>query len=250
MTTRYDSGTNTCSGKTQPGSLKWRSHERNSHLNTLDDLLTFCQTATYNKEKGRPTIISVDGIIGAGKTSLLDELSGLVDPEREVIIREPVDKWTSLVDACDGMSLLEKFYTYPSVYAYMFQTVVLQTLKQSVDDAIRDHPNCQVLICERSVAASRYVFCEMLCRNGHMTAFERQVYENAFDDYTCTRYYPDNILYLDVSPRICFERMNQRGRKGEERVTMSYLEHCETLYHEWLTGTKKVFTYTPPPHLL
>ena len=175
-------------------------------------------------------MISIDGNIGAGKTTLLQKLQKVVDPERVVIVYEPVKKWTELIDMSDGMSLLQKYYTYPNMYSFMFQTVIFQTIIQSIDEAISNNPKCEIILCERSIASSRNVFCKMLVEDKRMTAFEHQIYESFFTPTICEKYYPDHTIILEVPLQICYERVISRAREGEKPINMEYLKRIDNMY--------------------
>ena len=42
---------------------------------------------------------------------------------------------------------------------------------------------------------------------------------------------------MSLSPYDCYERVQQRNRKGEEDITMDYLEECEKFFEKWLNET-------------
>lgn len=199
-----------------------------------NELVAFCNQSVLPKPSHpRPWILSIDGNIGAGKTTMLSMLEQDVDPRRVVIIREPVDKWTQMVDPTDGLNILQKYYEYPLVYSFMFQVVVMNTLMQSIDEVIAANPACEILVCERSIATSREVFAKLLHQTHKMTLFEYQVYESMFTPSICERYYPDNTIFLDVPVEICYERMKKRAREGEETVTLDYLHQLDRVYREF-----------------
>ena len=196
----------------------------------LNQLLDFCNNYVKPITSKKPFMISIDGNIGAGKTTLLQKLSQVVDPDRVVIVYEPVKKWTELIDLSDGMSLLQKYYTYPNMYSFMFQTVIFQTIIQSIDEAIANNPKCEIILCERSIASSRNIFCKMLVEDKRMTAFEYQVYESFFTPNICEKYYPDHTIILEVPLSICFERIISRAREGEKPINMEYLKRIDKMY--------------------
>ena len=197
---------------------------------SYETLVDFCKTYTKPSKTCRPWIISIDGNIGAGKTTLLQKLQREVDPKRVVVVYEPVQKWTELVDLTDGMSLLQKYYTYPNMYSFMFQTVIFQTIIQSIEEAIENHPDCDIILCERSIKSSRNVFCKMLVENQCMTSFEHAVYESFFTPRICELYYPDHTIWLDVPIKTCLERIISRAREGEHIISLDYLQRIESLY--------------------
>ena len=45
---------------------------------------------------------------------------------------------------------------------------------------------------------------------------------------------PDEIIYLQTSPEICFERLKQRGRSEETSFTLHYLQQINERHEEWL----------------
>lgn len=206
-------------------------------LDTIDTMEFHQLVALCNaprEKRSRPYVIALDGNIGAGKSTLLAKLKRVVDPKRVVVILEPVDAWEKLTDDTDEKNILEKFYTYPANYAFMFQTVVLHSLMAAMDRAVAQHPDCEVIVCERSVASSRHVFMQMLRDQGKILPFECKVYESFFTESVVERYYPDKVVYLDVPPKVCLERLLQRSRKGEDDIPLTYLEQLDATYRAWL----------------
>ena len=197
---------------------------------SYETLVDFCKTYTKPSKTCRPWIISIDGNIGAGKTTLLQKIQRDVDPKRVVVVYEPVQKWTEMKDMNDGMSLLQKYYTYPHMYSFMFQTVIFQTIIQSIEEAIENHPDCDIIVCERSIKSSRNVFCKMLVEDQYMTSFEHAVYESFFTPRIYELYYPDHTIWLDVPVKICLERIISRAREGENIINVDYLQRIESLY--------------------
>jgi thymidylate kinase len=57
----------------------------------------------------RPIIISLEGNIGAGKTTILEKLSQKLSSNQWVFLREPVHIWDTIRDAKD-QTILSKFY--------------------------------------------------------------------------------------------------------------------------------------------
>jgi len=42
------------------------------------------------------------------------------------------------------------------------------------------------------------------------------------------------IIYLKCSPELCLQRIRQRGRKGEEGISLDYLRKVHERHEEWL----------------
>jgi deoxyadenosine/deoxycytidine kinase len=121
---------------------------------------------------------------------------------------------------------------------------------QSIDEAIATHPECEIIVCERSLAASRHVFCAMLKEANQISAFEMNIYESFFTPSVMERYYPDTVFFLDVDPHICLERIQKRDRKGEEDIPLDYLIKLDHTYRQWLPEYTHAFLeHVPRPPL-
>jgi len=191
-------------------------------------------------------IISIDGNIGAGKSTVLDALEARLkaDGRTDVyVLREPVDRWTALQlpptegsgateVAADsgGENLLQLFYRDPAKYAFVFQVHIFHTFIAELDRVRRDFPQVRTIVCERSIASSRHVFAHMLRDAGHLSAVEFAVYEAMFDCVDDAAY-PQHIVYIDVPVDTCLARIRRRDREGEDGITEAYLNQCEYRYH-------------------
>jgi deoxyadenosine/deoxycytidine kinase len=85
-----------------------------------------------------PIIISIDGNIGAGKTTFLNELK-TTHPEWH-FIDEPVDSWMKFKNE-HGESLLEVFYKDRKRWSYTFQNCAFLTRIRAITKAIEDFLN-------------------------------------------------------------------------------------------------------------
>ena len=187
-----------------------------------------------------PQIISVDGNIGVGKSTFLDHLIEFYkDDPTVVILKEPVEKWSTLMDPDTDSSLLESYYASPITYAFPFQVYAFQTIIQSIDEAIAAHPECRTLICERSILSSCEVFAKMLHDHEIMNPLEYQIYLNMFSLVpNIEKYIPVKLFYLRLDAYTCHERVMERERKGEDDISMDYLEECNLYFEKWLKDTK------------
>jgi deoxyguanosine kinase len=72
----------------------------------------------------KPQLISIEGNIGSGKSSLLRNLS-----DKHKVIPEPVEDWGQC---------LTKYYEEPRKHAYELQMKAMASYKQSVDNIKHD----------------------------------------------------------------------------------------------------------------
>jgi len=179
----------------------------------------------------RPIIIAIEGNIGAGKSTLLKHLEQAFGV-KAAFMPEPVDIWTTIKDA-SGEHILSKFYADPAKYAFPFQIMAYSTRLAMLRKTIEDHPECEVIICERSLEADSHIFAKMLYEDGMIEDINYQIYRRLYAD-TSANYVMDGVVYLDADAEKCMERVVKRGREGESKISVEYLAKCRKYYNEWL----------------
>jgi len=183
-----------------------------------------------------PTIISLDGLPGAGKSWLLKQLemgiSNLSD-RKVICLQEPVDEWSKLVDS-SGNTLFTYYYLNQRRYSFAFQLQVLHTRFELFEKTIRENPY-GIIITERDIVTDCEVFTKMLYDDGKFQEIEFMLYKQLFESYLerLKKMCPESAyrIWLDVSPAVCMGRIAKRGRKEEKTITMAYLENLEK-YHK------------------
>jgi deoxyadenosine/deoxycytidine kinase len=181
-----------------------------------------------------PIIVSVDGLIGAGKTFLLTELQRAL-PDVEVVL-EPVGEWMRLKDA-SGKSLLELFYEDKKRWAYTFQNCAILTRLRTILAAMRTTTK-RVILTERSVLTDRYVFAEMLRADGTLDPMEWELYRTWFDTFAADLPIR-GVVYLTTGVGTSAERIVTRGRAGEEHIPLDYLAALDAQHHRWLDKAER-----------
>ena len=180
-----------------------------------------------------PIVISVDGNIGAGKSTFLAALAEAM-PEVEVV-QEPVGEWMTLKNA-EGKSLLELFYEDKRRWAYTFQNCAILTRLRTIREAIATSKK-RVIITERSVLTDRYVFAEMLRTSGDIDDLEWQLYLNWFNSFAADLPIR-GVIYLTTGVGTSAGRIVKRGRHGEEHIPLDYLAALDDQHQHWLTGAE------------
>jgi deoxyadenosine/deoxycytidine kinase len=154
------------------------------------------------------TRIVVDGNIGSGKTTQL----GLLEKKGYHVQREPLDKWP-----------LTEFYKDPSRWAFYFHMVLLQTLQP--------RNTRKLIVYERSLLSSRYVFWPVLVKDKVVTPMEDETYGKFYDRYAWS---PDLYIFLSKSPEKCYEHIQKRGQAGDASVTLKYLQDLDIEYKKMI----------------
>jgi len=193
---------------------------------------------SLQKENNRPFIVSIEGNIGSGKSTMLNYFNRFTDVE---LIPEPVSEWCDV----NGHNLLGKMYEDPKRWSFQFQSYVqltrLKLLKQPT--------TCSVKIIERSLQNNRYCFLENHRKEETLQAAELNVLYTWFNFLqTNMDINLDLIVYLRTSPETAYERLKIRGRKEESGVPMEFINHLHQCYEDWLLTDK--FGPLPAPVLV
>jgi len=174
-------------------------------------------------------IITIEGNIGSGKSTLLQNLKNEYKDDPTVIfLKEPVDEWEKIVDEY-GNTMLQKFYEDQERYSFPFQMMAYISRLSLLRSAIKANPGATI-ITERSLYTDRFVFAKMLYEMGRMEDVCYQIYLRWFDDFAeeCPI---SKVIYVKANPNICFDRILNRSRTGEEGIPLDYLYNCHQ-YHE------------------
>lgn len=166
-------------------------------------------------------IIYIEGGIGAGKSELIEKLK----KKGYSIELEPVKY-------LQDNGLLEAFYKDPKKYSYIMQNTMF-ILKMDIINNIES----DIVFIERSPFCDKECFASLLHDDGFIDEIEWSTYNLWYNklikqmdeiDYA--------FIYLKTNPQICKERIENRGRKGEESISLEYLEKLSKKHDEWLNN--------------
>ena len=177
----------------------------------------------------KPLIISIDGNIGSGKTTLYQSLKDRYKNNSNIVfLKEPVGEWEKIMDE-DGNTMLQKFYGDQDKYSFSFQMMAFISRFSILRKAIKENPN-SIIITERCLYTDKYVFAKMLYDNKMMEDVNYQIYCKWFEEFS-QEIQMSKIIYIQTDPEICLERINKRNRTGEDTIELDYLNLCFR-YHE------------------
>jgi deoxyadenosine/deoxycytidine kinase len=189
-----------------------------------------------------PIILSVEGNIGSGKSSILKFLENNNNHDDIIFLKEPVDKWSNIKDE-RGITILENFYSDANKHAFMFQIMAFATRMQILKDTIEENPHVKIIICERSILADKNVFASMLHDDNLIDKMGITIYNTMANNYF--KDYPLNgVIYIDAEPDICSARIKKRSRDGESNIELEYLERCKDYHDRWLFNYRK-YSHVP-----
>lgn len=191
------------------------------------------------KFRDKFTVI-VEGNISSGKTSLLNYF----DTHQKIeTIPEPIHQWTNV----GGINLLELMYKDPTRWGLCLQTYIQLTML-GLHTKQHSHQKT-VKLMERSIYSAQYCFVENLYQTQCLQAIEYETLPLWFNwilaNYKCII---DLIVYLQTDPSVLHERIQKRYRRGEQNISLEYLQSLHNLYEDWLI--KKTRFSCPAPVLV
>ncbi len=187
-----------------------------------------------NMSATSPILISLDGNIGAGKSTLLEAIQKKLP--QITVVQEPVADWVTLKNN-EGKNLLELFYGDIARWGYTFQNCAILTRLMHTMEILQgwkaEPGKLPVIITERSVLTDRFVFAEMLHREGKIDDLEWSLYLKWYN-YFAASLPVKGVIHLTTSATTSKERIAIRGRSGEENIPLEYLESLHAQHNHWI----------------
>ena len=172
-----------------------------------------------------PKFISVEGPIGAGKTTLTRLLADSFS-------------YDTFLEQPSKNPFLPDFYVNPSQAAlgtqlfFLFQRVKqIQELKQ--DDIFSSNKVSDFLLDK-----------DKLFAKATLSAEELKLYEQIYDYLSIDLPTPDLVIYLQAETKTLYERVMHRGIEMEKTISFDYLELLNETYKEFF------FDYNRSPVLI
>jgi deoxyadenosine/deoxycytidine kinase len=180
-------------------------------------------------------IIWIEGVIGAGKTTLARTLGEALGMR---VLEEPVD----------SNPYLTLFYKDPKRWAYAMQ-IHLMGVRYGMQqlaayEAVSGTSNGVLL--DRGLPGDR-VFARLHTLENNISALEWETYQRWYDIMTCSLIPPSLMIFLDTEPEIAHERLKERDRDAEKGVPLKYIQDLRKGYldlmveiesgrHPWARG--------------
>ena len=156
-------------------------------------------------------IITIDGNIGAGKTTILNYLHNNYNINIDL---EPVDKWKPFLDNI--------YYNNKNYFNFQIRVWLDRSW-------IQEKNNNSVIIMERSPYFIRNTFNKYFYDKKLISNEENNII-NEFYDKTDNFWSSSYHIYLRSSPNKCLERILTRGRENELKIDLDYLKSIHELH--------------------
>ena len=198
-------------------------------------------------------VVSLDGSIGAGKSTLFNEFKKRNSKSnfnwftypRYYFLDEPVGLWSTIKNS-DGKGILQMFYEDKKRYSYTFQNMAYITRAQLLLDLIESLKkityqnfwyklffNQYIIVSERSILTDKYVFAQMLYHSQDINQAEMECY-NKWHGMLVEKVKLTKMIYVKTSVKVCLDRIKKRSRGGESAINEKYLQDLELYHEKWI----------------
>jgi deoxyguanosine kinase len=169
--------------------------------------------------------IAIEGVIGAGKTSLAKILSNKMHAG-------------TILEEFEENPFLAKFYAEPRKYAFHTQIYFLMSrYRKQREMAQIDLFNSRVI--------TDYLFVkDRIFAEVNLNEEEFALYDKIYSILAVDIPHPDLVIYLQASVEALYKRIKQRGRAYERDIDFEYIEHLSEAYNTFF------FHYNSSPMLI
>jgi deoxyguanosine kinase len=169
--------------------------------------------------------IAIEGVIGAGKTSLAKVLSNKMHAG-------------TILEEFEENPFLPKFYAEPRKYAFHTQIYFLMSrYRKQREMAQIDLFNSRVI--------TDYLFVkDRIFAEVNLNEEEFALYDKIYSILTIDIPHPDLVIYLQASAEALYKRIKQRGRAYERDIDFEYIERLGEAYNTFF------FHYNSSPMLI
>lgn len=177
--------------------------------------------------------IAITGNIGAGKTTLAEQLANHYG-------------WEILYEAVEGNPYLADFYADMPRWSFNLQVYFLnsrfaqvrkiRTIRQA-NEANPDQPH--TVVQDRTIYEDAAIFARNLHESERMSERDYQTYRNLFENMISLVHPPDLMIYLRADLPKLREQIRRRGRSFEQSISDEYLNSLNRLYEEFIQSYRE-----------
>ncbi len=167
--------------------------------------------------------IIVDGIIGAGKTTVAQ----LISDKCHIPFFEELQ-----TDSANALTqrMLDRFYADQDRWSAIIQVMFLN---QRFRDLKAIEASGKAAILDRSIYGDE-IFAKTILERGQMSPDEFRIYQELLHNMLMHIQTPTLLIYLDVTVDTAMERIRQRNRSTEANlIPRDYMVDLHRNYEEW-----------------
>lgn len=169
--------------------------------------------------------IAIEGVIGAGKTSLTKVLANKMHAG-------------TVFEEFEENPFLAKFYTDRRKYAFHTQIYFLMSRYRKQREMAQIDLFNSRLVTDYLFVKDR-IFAEV-----NLSEEEFALYDKIYSILSVDIPRPDLVIYLQADPELLFKRIRQRGRAYERDIDFAYIERLSEAYNTFF------FHYNSSPMLI
>ena len=177
--------------------------------------------------------IAITGNIGAGKTTLAEQLADHYG-------------WEVLYEAVEGNPYLSDFYADMPRWSFNLQVYFLNSRFAQVKKimAVRranesnpNHPH--TVVQDRTIYEDAAIFARNLHETDRMSERDYRTYLALFENMVSLVHPPDLMIYLRADLPKLREQIRRRGRSFEQSISDEYLNSLNRLYEEFIASYRE-----------
>ena len=158
--------------------------------------------------------ITIEGVIGAGKTALAKKLKERLNAEL-------------ILEQFEANPFLEKFYSDRKRYAFQTQMFFLINRYKQQEELNQGNLFTEYIVCD-------YVFeKDKIFAYLNLTGEELKLYETIFPLLSRNLRKPDLVVFLQSSVDRLIHNIKKRSRKIERNLSRSYIEELSEAYNNF-----------------
>ncbi|MBB00592.1 MAG: deoxynucleoside kinase [Bacteroidota bacterium] len=167
--------------------------------------------------------IAVSGNIGAGKTTLVQNLSHHFD-------------WTAQYEEVESNPYLDDFYSDMHRWAFNLQIFFLH---QRYSQILEIREGNKTIIQDRTIYEDAAIFAPNLHKMGLMSTRDYENYKAFYKTVEAQIQPPDLLIYMKASIPTLVNNIQKRGRDYEENLRLDYLKKLNEFYENWIASYDK-----------
>jgi len=191
-------------------------------------------------------IVSIEGNIGAGKSTILRHIEKqLSSDDNVVVVLEPIDKWSD----DGGINVFKAYCEDPDrraaefqVYAFTGRLIQLAEIVNGIRARYPDPANV-VVITERSIQSD----CEIFAKTSISDPVGRRIYDTVYSAFehlfAKSGAVVSQHVYIHTEPTDCMKRIHERQRPGEEHLTLARIQELHNAHEAWLGSDPQCFQF-------
>ncbi|MBM7650497.1 deoxyguanosine kinase [Bacillus ectoiniformans] len=176
---------------------------------------------------GNIPFITVEGPIGAGKTSLAQAISRHF-------------KFHLLKEIVDENPFLNKFYEDIDEWSFQTEMFFLCNRYKQLEDI-----QSKVLSEKQSLVADYHIFKNLIFATRTLKGEQLDKYVQIYDILTKDMPAPNMVIYIHASLDTLLSRISMRGREFEKGMDPAYLQQLSSDYERFMNEFEEKHPHTP-----